>query len=111
MGVVVSQIMPFPVGTTVALVHEYCEALERGGSDALPNCSSMEACMAAKVFTEGLRRAGTMLKRDSLIHSLESLQRFDLGGFFVNFGPRERQGSSFVELSNCRIVELSNCRC
>ncbi len=98
LGVVVSQVMPFPFSTTTAISREYREAVKRAGGDATPNYSSMEGYLCAKVFAEGLRRAGSA-SRDAFIGALEGMQRFDAGGYVVGFGPRNRRGSSFVELS------------
>ena len=98
-GVVVSQVMPFPFNTTTPLGREYLEALRQAGGNAVPNYSSMEGFVAAKVFTEGLRRAGGNPSRDSLITGLETMQRWDAGGYTVNFGPRDHAASRFVELS------------
>lgn len=98
-GVVVSQVMPYPFSTTTAIAREYLEAVRRAGNGATPNYSSMEGYLDAKVFTEGLRRAGGNATRESLVAGLESLQRFDAGGFAVGFGPRNHRGSSFVELA------------
>jgi len=98
-GVVVSQVMPFPFSTTTALSREYLEALRKAGSNAKPNYSSMEGYLAAKVFTEGLKRAGNNPTRDSLITGLESIQNANFGGFNVSFGPRQHVASSFVDLS------------
>ncbi len=99
LGVVVSQVMPFPFSTTNALAREYLDAVKRAGGDATANYSSIEGYVGAKVFAEGLRRAGGNPTRASFVDALESMQRFDAGGFQVNFGPRNRRGSSFVELS------------
>jgi branched-chain amino acid transport system substrate-binding protein len=99
LGVVVSQVMPFPFSTTTALSREYLEAVRQAGGDATPNYSSMEGYVAAKVFSEGLRRTSGTPTRDSLVNALESLQRYDAGGYTVNFSARDHAGSSFVELS------------
>ncbi len=99
LGVVVSQVMPFPYTTATAIAREYLDAVKRAGGDATANYSSMEGYVCAKVFAEGLRRAGGNTTRDGLINGLESLQRYDLGGYTVSFGPRNHRGSSFVELS------------
>jgi ABC-type branched-subunit amino acid transport system substrate-binding protein len=98
-GVVVSQVMPFPFSTTSAIAREYLEAVKRAGGSAKPNYSSMEGYVAAKVFTEGLRRAGRGASREALVTALEGLGRLDLGGFAVNFGPRNHTGSEFAELT------------
>ena len=98
-GVVVSQVMPYPFSTTTAIAREYIDAVRKAGAGATPNYSSMEGYVCAKVFTEGLRRAGGAASREALVAALESLQRYDAGGYLVSFGPRNHRGSSFVELS------------
>lgn len=98
-GVVVSQVMPFPFSTTTPIAREYGDAVRRAGNNATANYSSMEGYLGAKVLAEGLRRAGANPTRDSLIAGLESLQRFNVGGYMVDFGPRDHTASSFVELS------------
>ena len=99
LGVVVSQVMPFPFSTTSPISREYLDAVRAAGGDATPNYSSMEGYVAAKVFAEGLKRAGGNPTRDTLVNALESLQRFDAGGYMVNFGGKDHRGSSFVDLS------------
>ncbi len=99
LGIVVSQVMPFPFSTTTAISREYLDAVKRAGGDAKPNYSGMEGYLAAKVFTEGLKRAGRNPSRESLISGLETIQKTDFGGFSVDFGPRDHVASSFVDLS------------
>jgi ABC-type branched-subunit amino acid transport system substrate-binding protein len=98
-GIMVSQVMPFPFSTTTPISREYLEAVRKAGGDAKPNYSSMEGYLAAKVFAEGLRRAGRAPSRDALIAGLESIQKTDFGGFLVNFGPKDHVASRFVDLS------------
>lgn len=98
-GVVISQVMPFPFSTTTAISREYLDAVRRGGGQAKPNYSSMEGYVAAKVFAEGLKRAGRNASREALITALEGLGRLDLGGFALNFGQRSHVGSQFAELT------------
>jgi len=98
-GIVVSQVMPFPFSPAIPISREYLDAVAKAGGDAKPNYSSMEGYLAAKVFAEGLRRAGRNPSREQLISSLESVQKMNLGGFHVNFGPRDHVASHFVEMS------------
>ena len=98
-GVVISQVMPYPFSTTTAISREYLDAVKRSGGKTKPNYSSMEGYVAAKVFTEGLKRAGRNPSREALIASLEGLGRQDLGGFSINFGARDHVGSQFAELT------------
>ena len=99
LGIMVSQVMPFPFSTTTPISREYLDAVRKAGGDAKPNYSSMEGYLAAKVLTEGLRRAGRNPTRDSLITGLESIQNANFGGYSVNFGPRDHVASRFVDLS------------
>jgi branched-chain amino acid transport system substrate-binding protein len=99
MGVVVSQVMPFPFSLTTPLSREYLAAVQKAGGDNKPNYSSMEGYVAAKLFTEGLKRAGKAPSRDSLINALESVQSLDLGGFVVGYGAKAHVASRFVDLS------------
>jgi branched-chain amino acid transport system substrate-binding protein len=98
-GIMVSQVMPFPYAPTTAITREYLDAVRRAGPDVKPNYSSMEGYLVAKVFTEGLRRAGKNPSRDAVITALESIQRADFGGFNVDFGPRHHVASGYVDLS------------
>lgn len=99
LGVMVSQVMPFPFSTTTPISREYLDAVKVAGADATANYSSMEGYLAAKVFTEGMKRAGRNPSRDALISGLESINNASFGGFNVNFGPRDHVASSFVDLS------------
>ena len=98
-GVMISQVMPYPFSTTTGISREYLDAVKRAGPDAKPNYSSMEGYVAAKVFAEGLRRAGRNPSRESLVSGLESIQNANFGGFRVDFGPKRHVASSFVDLS------------
>lgn len=97
-GVVISQVVPFPYIPSTALVREYQQRMAEAGEKEL-DFSSMEGYLTAKVFTEGLRRAGRNLTRDSLISGLESMREVNLGGFIVNYGPNNHMGSTFTDLT------------
>ncbi|WP_442785065.1 ABC transporter substrate-binding protein [Actimicrobium sp. GrIS 1.19] len=99
-GVVISQVMPFPWRVATPLVAEYQKVMKKAGVKAM-NFSSLEGYVAAKVFTEGLRRSGRDLTRDKLLHALETINigNFDAGGFDVNFGPANHNGSRYVDMT------------
>lgn len=98
-GVVVSQVMPSPYNAARPIAREFVEVIKNAGKDAQANFSSMEGYVAAKLFVEGLKRAGAKPSRETLITGLESLGSQSLGGFSVSFGPNDHVASSFVELS------------
>ena len=99
-GVVVSQVMPYPFTQATLLSSEYLAAGKAAQGDKFqPNYSSMEGYVAAKVMVEALRRPGGAASADGLITALESLRDFNLGGFFVDFGPQKHTGSRFVDMT------------
>lgn len=63
------------------------------------NYSSMEGYVAAKVFTEVLQRTGRNLSREGFIDTLQGMNRLNLGGFPLEFGPNKHTGSKLVELT------------
>ncbi len=98
-GVAVSQVMPFPFQPKSPVAREYLAAIQKAGGDHKPNYSSIEGYVAARIFTEGLKRAGKGANRETLIAAIESIQGLDLGGFLVNYGARDHVASSFVDLT------------
>ena len=97
-GVSVAGVVPPPPKTQVPVVRECSEAVKRAGIAEL-NYTNLESCIAAKVLVEALRRAGPHPTRESLYRAFNGLGAYDAGGFTVRFGPDERHGTHFVELS------------
>ncbi len=97
-GVTISQVVPFPFIGSSAIVREYQQRMTESGNKDF-DFSSMEGFLAAKVLTEGLRRAGKGLSRESLVTALESLKDYNMGGFSVTYGPKDHQGSSYTDLT------------
>ena len=59
----------------------------------------MEGYVYARVLVEAIRRTGTNLTSETLVKTLESGKKFDLGGFAVSFTPGNRTGSNIVDLT------------
>ncbi len=99
-GVVISQVMPFPWHAATPVVAEYQKIMRGAGVNDL-NFSSLEGFVAAKVFTEGLRRAGRELTREKLLHALETINtsNYEIGGYDVNFAPGNHNGSKYVDMT------------
>ena len=98
-GVGISQVVPFPWKPSNPIVAEYTRELKKAGKGE-PNFSSLEGYIAAKVFTEGLRRAGPELSREKFIAALETitLKNYDIG-FPIEFSPTRHTGSAFVDMT------------
>jgi branched-chain amino acid transport system substrate-binding protein len=97
-GLVVSQVFPSPQSGRSALAVEYRRLM---AAAKLPDGGypGIEGYVAARILVEGLKRAGPELTRDKLVRALESIRNWDLGGDFVTFGPNDRVGRNFVELT------------
>ncbi len=97
-GVAVSQTMPFPWSPTSKLVKDY-QGVMKSLKQTEYSYASMQGFLSAKVFVEGLRRAGRDLTREKLISSLESMSRVDIDGYQVSFSPGNHHGSKYVDLT------------
>jgi branched-chain amino acid transport system substrate-binding protein len=101
-GVVVSQVMPFPFAANTPIVSEYLSAVQsvaNTNKELTVNYSSMEGFVAAKVFSEALRRAGRGATREAFLNAVQGMQNILLGGFAVDFGPQKHTGSKYVDLT------------
>lgn len=99
-GVIVSQVMPYPYAAATPIAAEYLAALQASGLMATnPNYSGIEGYVAAKAFTEVVRRAGRNLSRDSFFAALQGMSNYNLGGMTLEFGPDRNLGSRFVEMT------------
>lgn len=97
-GVSVSGVVPPPTKIVVPVVKE-CRAALKAASLPELNYTNLESCIAAKVLVEAIRRAGPSVTRETLYRGFQAVNGFDAGGYMVNFGPDQRQGSHYVELA------------
>ncbi len=97
-GVMVTQVVPFPWGGKMLIEREYQKLMTAGGATEY-SFTSLEGFLAAKIFVEGLKRAGKDLTREKLITALESMTNVDIEGFRVNFSPSNHNASSFVDVT------------
>ena len=98
-GVVVTQVVPFPQDTSVPVVARYHEALAVADADAVPGFVSLEGYLAGLLIVEGLDRTGPEPTRESFLQTLREAGLIDLGGFEVEYGVRDNQGSDRVFLT------------
>ncbi len=98
-GVLVSQVVPYPWGVSSTVAVELGKLLQQQSSGREVTFNNLEGFIAAKVFVEGLRRAGTGLTREGFTTALESMRNYDAGGFEVSFSPQNHNASKFVQIS------------
>lgn len=98
-GVGISQVMPYPYSPMLPVVREFQALMAKHQPGKTVSYASMESFVAAKVLVEAIRRAGPQPTRQKILEQLEATRDHDVGGFHVNFGPGNRVGSRFVEVT------------
>ena len=97
-GLGFSLVVPSPFASKHEIVRRYQADMQANGSTdySLP---SLEGYINARVLAEGLRRAGAVPTRESLLAALEGIDTLDLGGVRIGYGKGRREGSSFVDVA------------
>lgn len=99
-GVVVTQVVPYPWNVATPLAKEFNQAMrESSGAAPVVSYAAMEGYIYAKVIVEGLRQTGNNPTRESFIRALEGFRNHDLGGFIVRYGPKNRDGSDYIDIT------------
>jgi ABC-type branched-subunit amino acid transport system substrate-binding protein len=96
-GLVTASIVPPPSLARFPIVADYRSDLAEFGA-AKDSYTVLEGYIAARVFVEGLKRAGRAPTRDGFISAMESLGRTRIADFPVEYGPGNHNGSTFVDL-------------
>jgi ABC-type branched-subunit amino acid transport system substrate-binding protein len=96
-GVILTQVFPSERSVSYPLVKEAMELARDKGAELSP--AMLEGFAAAKVLVEAIRRASPNPTRAKLIAALEKMDRFDLGGLVVSYGPNDHTGLDFADLS------------
>ena len=96
-GIGISQVMPYPWNDTIAVVRDYQKILPKQ-KDRI-SYYGLEGYVTARVMADALRKLGRDVTRERLIAALEGMNNYDLGGYRVTYGPDNRLGSRYVELT------------
>jgi ABC-type branched-subunit amino acid transport system substrate-binding protein len=97
-GVGNTQVAPYPWNTSMPLVKEYQQAMRDTGRQQF-SFNSLEAYVCGKVIGEGLRRASRNLTRERFIEALETMKRYDAGGYEISYSAASHAGSRHVDLT------------
>ena len=98
-GVYITQVVPFPEDARVPVVDRYQKALAASAPDAAPGFVSLEGYLAGHLVAEGLRIAGPAATRLEFLDGLRNAPPIDLGGFELEYGMGDNQGSDRVYLT------------
>jgi ABC-type branched-subunit amino acid transport system substrate-binding protein len=95
-GVIVTQVVPH-FEAELPIIDSYMRHLRMLDPQAEPGFVSLEGYIVARIFVEGLRRAGPDVTRESIINALLGIQDLDIGvGSLINYGEGPYQGSQTV---------------
>jgi ABC-type branched-subunit amino acid transport system substrate-binding protein len=102
-GVIVTQVVP-NFEADLPGVKEYQENLKKSAPDSKPSFVSLEGYIAAKVFVEGLKKAGENPDKENILKAVLSLKDLDLGiGEKISFEEgKNHQGSQKVWLTRIK---------
>ncbi len=98
-GIVISQVVPFPFSATLPLVGEYQKLMKQYAPNEPFSFSSLEGFVIGKITVEALKRAGPKPTREKVVKALNNLGEFNLGGVYVNYTSKERNGWRGVDLT------------
>ena len=97
-GVIVTQVFPNERSVAYPLIKEAQDLAKAKGLEGV-SPAMMEGFAAAKVVTEGLRRAGPNPTPVALRDALEGMRNYDIGGLQINYSATDHTGLDFSDLS------------
>ena len=98
-GVLVTQVVPFPTDASLPIVADYQRALAAYSPESAPGFVSLEGYIVGRFVVEAIERSGRDLTRNGFINAVTLTGVHDLGGFELEFGPIDNQGSDRVFLT------------
>ena len=98
-GLLMTQVVPPLLGEPVPVVEQYRTALKQTSPGAEPGFVSLEGYLAGRMAVAAMEQSGPEPTREQLLPMLRSAGRIDLGGFALEFGANDYQGSDAVYLT------------
>ncbi len=98
-GIVISQAVPYPFSATLPLVVEYQKVMKQYAPNEPLSFSTLEGFVVGKITVEALKRASPKPTREKVLKVLNSMGELDLGGVYVNYTPKARNGWGKVDLT------------
>ncbi|MCA3339915.1 MAG: ABC transporter substrate-binding protein [Roseomonas sp.] len=97
-GVVVTQVVPFPGDESLAMVKRYRTALAAAIPNSTPGFVSLEGYAVGRLAIAALAKAANPPTRDSLLNTIRT-NSFDIDGMPLSFSAEKNQGSDKVWLT------------
>lgn len=98
-GLLMTQVVPPLMGEALPVVQDYLSALKETSPDAEPGFVSLEGYLAGRMAVVAMEQCGPDPLRERVLPMLRDAGRIDLGGFSLEFGAEDYQGSDAVYLT------------
>ncbi len=98
-GLLMTQVVPPLMGDALPVVQDYLAALKETSPDAEPGFVSLEGYLAGRMAVVAMEQCGPDPQRERVLPMLRDAGRIDLGGFALEFGAEDYQGSDAVYLT------------
>ncbi len=99
-GVYITQVVPSPDDASVPIVKKYQADMKAAGKTEF-DYTSLEGYIGATVISEGLKKAGNNLTRESFIGAMNGLNT-DIGGLKIGFSPTNHQALKTVYVTQVK---------
>ena len=98
-GLLMTQVAPPLLGDALPIVAEYRAALRAESPNAEPGFVSLEGYLAGRMAAVAMEQCGPDPRRDQVLPMLRAAGKIELGGFALEFGANDFQGSDAVYLT------------
>lgn len=98
-GVVVTQVVPFPLDTKIPVVGRYQAALKSVAPDTKPGFVSLEGYLVGRTLIAGLEKIDGAPTRKGLIEAVQKASPIDVGGMKLSYSTTSNRGSDQVFLT------------
>jgi ABC-type branched-subunit amino acid transport system substrate-binding protein len=98
-GVVITQVVPFPMDAATPVVGRYHAALKASSPDAQPGFVSLEGYLVGRAIIAALEKVSGDPTRQALMEAVRKTGAFDLGGFKLAYSDTSNRGSDQVFLT------------
>ena len=98
-GVLVTQVVPFPEDDSQQVIAAYQRALAAYAPEAVPSFVSLEGYLAGRLAIAGLEKCSVELDRACFLASLRGAEMLEIEGFLLQYGEDDNQGSDKVFLT------------
>ena len=95
----VTQVIPSPTARGIRFGRDFSAAVASSGGKLVNSYATAQGYLSAMIATDGLRRAGKALTRESFVRAMESMSNANFWGYEIRYSANSRQGSRFTELT------------